>query len=1058
MNISAWSIRRPIPTLVLFLFLTAAGLFSFPRLGIDSTPNIDIPTVTVTVTQPGAGPTELETQVTKRVEDAIAGLGNIDELSSTVGDGVSTTRVSFVLGTNTDRAVNDVRNAISQVRQSLPGDVNEPVVRRLEFAGGPMMTYAVTSEQRSVAALSELVDRQIGRALLAVPGVAQVRRQGGVDREVLVQLDPDRLKALGTTATQVSDQLRSLNVNLPGGRTTLGGQEQTIRTLGSAASVEALQAYRMTLPNGNAVPLSSLAQVRDGFAEPRQFAFLGAGGGVAAPDQAQAQAPAQAQTQAQPGIRSVVAFSILRSAGSTLVTVEEGVRQAVTTLEKTLPKDVKLELAFTRATSIRESYQASIDALVEASALAVLTILLFLRDWRPTLITAISLPLSIIPTYGVMYLLGYTLNGMTLLALALTVGNLVDDSVVEVENIDQHLQRGKSPIQAALDSSAEIGFAVLATAATLIGVFLPVAFMGGVPGQFFQPFGVTVAVSTVFSTLVARTITPMLGAALLRPKGDRPRWLRWLPESWFQTAPNRPRRIMPYRSLLGWSLRNRVLTLTMAIMFFVGTLRLAPLIPQGLFGSGDTGLSTVSIELPPGSTLQETDRISQTVLGLLAESPIVTTTLALGGGDTVNTATIYVNLTAREARDLSQQEFEQQYRQKFQLIPGARVSFAAGGGGGSRKDLNIVLRSENPQVLMETANALEAQMREINGLVEVTSSLSLVKPELLIEPNVVRAGEFGVSVGSIARTISLATIGDSETNLPKFNLPDRQIPIRVQLAPQFRNDLTALQNLEVPGRNGQLVPLSAVATLRLGSGPAQIQRLSRSRQVSLDANLEGLSLGQALQRVRSLPAMSPLPPEVSQQPAGDARIMRDIFSRFAGALGLAVLSIYGILVILYGSFLTPLSIMMSLPLSLGGTLIALLVTQTEMGLYALIGIVLLMGLVTKNAILLVDCALENQRDGLPRYKALIEAGASRLRPIMMTSISTVAGLMPVAMGWGAGAQTRAPMAIAVIGGFTTSTLLTLVVIPVVYSYIDGGQQWLGRLFGKTERGTPRVEL
>jgi len=560
-NISAWSIRRPVPTLVLFLVLTLLGWISFTQLGIALNPNVDIPAVSITVTQPGAGPTELETQVTKEIEDAVAGLGNIDNIIS-------------VLGTDSDRATNDVRNAVAQVRQNLPQDINEPIVRRLEFAGGPIMTYAVVSERRSVEELSNLVDQTVSRALLSVPGIAQIQRIGGVDREIRVNLNPSRLQALGITATQVNDQIRALNVNLPGGRAEVGGSEQTIRTLGSAPNVEVLKNYQIVLPNGGFVPLSNLGEVDDGFAEVQQAAYLNG--------------------------KPVVAFQVLRSSGSTLVTVEEGVRSNVEQLQKTLPADVQLQLIFTRADFIRQSYENTIHDLVIASVLAVVTILIFLRDWRATLITAVTLPLSILPTFAVQQLLGYTLNNMTLLALALGVGILVDDAVVEIENLERHLAMGKTPRQAAFDSSAEVGLAVVATSATIIAVFLPVAFMGGIPGQFFQPFGVTVAVSTIFSTLVARTMTPMLGAHLLKAKGTRDAQEQRNPKSKIQN-PKSNRRFQPYRQLLKWALKHRLLTMAIALTFFIASLMLVPLIPKGLFDSGDIGLSTVTIELPPGS-------------------------------------------------------------------------------------------------------------------------------------------------------------------------------------------------------------------------------------------------------------------------------------------------------------------------------------------------------------------------------------------------------------------------------------------------------------------------
>jgi len=1036
-NISAWSIRKPVPTLVLFLVLTVVGWFSFTRLGIDSNPNIDIPTVSVTVTQPGAGPSELESQVTKKVEDAVAGLGNIDNIISTVNDGVSSTVINFVLGTNSDRATNDVRNAVAQIRQDLPQDVNEPIVQRLEFAGGPIMTYAVVSESRSVEDLSYLVDQTISRALLAVKGVSQIKRVGGVDREIRVNLDPSRLQSLGITATQVNDQIRAFNVNLPGGRGEIGGSEQSIRTLGSAANVDVLKTYEIVLPNGSSTPLSNLGEVINGYAEVRQQALLDG--------------------------KPVVAFQVLRSTGSTLVTVEEGVRKEVEKLEKTLPPDVKLQLIFTRADFIRESYKGTIDDLIQAGCLAVVTILVFLRDWRATLITAVALPLSILPTFGVQYLLGYTLNNMTLLALALAVGNLVDDAVVEIENMERHMAMGKTARQAAFDSSAEVGLAVLASAATIIAVFLPVAFMGGIPGQFFQPFGVTVAVSTLFSTLVARTVTPMMGAYLLKEKKQNKK-----KDSFpFYGFPSTfRRRFQPYRSVLKWALRHRMTTMAVAIAFFIGSVMLVPLIPKGFIDNGDLGISTLSIELPPGSTLEDTNKVVQQASGLIRRSPAVTNVLGTtgssggNGGEGVNNATVFVQLKDKEERDLSQVEFEQQLRPQLSQIPGARISFQSQGAAGSSKDVSILLKSENPEALSTTANALEQQMRTVPGLVEVGSTASLVKPEILVIPDPARAADLGVTVQAIARTASLATIGDNEANLAKFNLPDRQIPIRVQINPEARDDLDTLKNLRVPGSNNTLVPLVSVADIRFGSGPATIDRYDRSRQVSVEANLQGIALGDAVAAVNKLPAMNPLPPEVVQQSAGDAEIMQEIFGRFGSAIALAIMCIYAILVLLYNNFLHPVTIMVALPLSLGGALLGLMIAQKALGLYALIGIVLLMGIVTKNSILLVDYTLINQEEGKSQYQALINAGTDRLRPILMTSLATIAGTIPLALGLGAGAEVRSPMGLALMGGFTTSTLLTLLVVPVLFTYVDNLQRSItnfGKKGGKKKGGEKRSQ-
>jgi hydrophobe/amphiphile efflux-1 (HAE1) family protein len=1026
MNISAWSIKRPIPTIVLFLVLTFAGLTAFGQLGIDDTPNIDVPVVQITVTQPGAGPNELESQVTRKVEDAVVGLGDIDELVSTVNEGVSTTTINFELGIDSEAKTNEVRNAMSQIRQELPQDINEPIVKKLEFAGGAIATYVVRSDQRSVEELSELVDREIAGALLEVSGVAQVSRSGGLDREVRIQLDPLRLKALGITATQVNDRIRGLNADFSGGRTEAAGSEKTLRTLGSARSVDDLRNYRIPLPGGGDVPLANLGEVIDGFADSRESSIF----------------------LTREGTENVVAFSILRSPGSTLVSVEEGVAKAVEILDtETLPDDIEFERIFTLATDIRESYQASIDALIFGCILTTLTVGLFLKDWRATLITGLALPLSIIPTFLVMKGLDYTLNGMSCLALSLAVGNLVDDAICMIENIDTHLRMGKRPYQAALDAAREIGLAVIATTATIVAVFLPVAFMGGVPGQFFRPFGVTVAVATMFSTLVAITITPMLSAYLLKSKIDLTANTSDDLERTQHLQASQPG---IYRGALNWALRNRITTLLIAVVFSIGSLQLVPLIPKGLFVSGDRGVSTISVELPPGSTLAETEAVCDQLARIMLGNPATENTLIVAGSDSargnINTGTIYVVLKPKDERDIKQRQFEQEMRSSFAEIPGARISFQSSGAGGGGKDLSIVLMSRNPNALLATANDLERQMRGVPGLVEVASSASLVKPEIQIVPDLDRAADLGVSVASISATANLATLGDLESQLPKFDLPDRQIPIRTQLAEPYRNDLDTIANLEIPSQSGALVKLAAVAEITLGSSPAQIDRLNRSRKVEVAANLQNIALGDAVTAVNALPAMSPLPADVFQQPSGDAEIMIEIFTEFLGALSLAVLCIYAILVLLYDNFLYPLTILVALPLSVGGALLGLLITQKELGLFALIGIVLLMGLVTKNAILLVDCALENERQGLPRFKAVLEAGISRLRPIFMTAISTIAGMMPIALEWGAGGETRSPMAISVIGGFSTSTMLTLVVVPVLFTFVDSFQSKIVGVF------------
>ncbi len=1015
-NISAWSIKRPVPTIVLFLVLTIAGLIAFGQLGIDDNPNIDVPAVLVEVNQTGAGPEEMETQVTKKVEDAVAGLGDIDQLTSTVADGTSRTVIAFDLGVDTEEVTNEVRDAITRIRQELPQDAQDPIVRKQEFFGGPTVIYTVSSDRRSVEELSDLVDRTISRRLLAVSGVSQVTRVGGVDREIRVNLDPAQLNALGITATQVNDQIRQFNINLPGGRSDISGLEQGIRTLGSADTVAALQSFQVVLPSGSTVALNTIGTVEDDLAEVRQSAYLRDATNDAA----------------------AVGFRAFRSNGSVVVSVEEGITAAIAELETTLPQDIEFKLIFTRATEIRESYQASIDALVLGCILAVVVVGVFLQDWRTTLITAMALPLSIIPTFLVIQALGYTLNSMSLLALTLAVGNLVDDAIVEIENAERHIGMGKPPLQACLDSTAEVGLAVVTTTATVVAVFIPVAFMGGVPGQFFQPFGVTVAVATMFSTLVARLVTPMMAAYLLKPKvEDNSRTV--IAADGLRV----PRMIVPYHKLLSGALSHRLLTITLALMFFVSSVALVRFIPTSLFDSGNTNLTTVAVELPPGSTLQKTEQLSQQVGEQLLANPASESVFSI---QSPGEATAYVQLKPKDER-VKRTVFESQMREVFQQIPGARINFQSQGAGGS-KSLEIVLTGEDPTLLTQAAQNLIQQMRQVPGLVEVSSTAALVQPEILIRPDPLRASDLGVSVSSIARTASLATLGDTASNLADFDAGDRQIPIRVQLDPDSTTDISTLQNLQVPGQNGELVPLIAVADIEFGSGPAQIDRFDRARQVTVGANLQGIELGEAIALVDALPAFTNLPDGVREQPTGDAEIQKEIFSRFGLALGTAVLMIYAVLVLLYNDFLYPFAVMVAIPLCIGGALMGLLIAQKPLGLFALIGMVLLIGLVTKNSILLVDYALLALKEGKSRRQAVIEAGITRLRPILMTSISTMAGMIPIALEIGAGGETRSPMAIAVIGGFSTSTLLTLVVVPVFFTYISGARSKTARVLSR----------
>ncbi len=1035
---SSWSIRHPVPTLVLFLVLTLGGIVSFFQLGIDANPNVDLPIVAIETQYAGAGAQELEAQFTKKVEDAVAGLGNVDEIYSAVSDGESYTAVRFALGADTQQMMDEVRDAIARIRQDLVPYAEFMTIQKLRYDNGAILTYALRSKTQSVEALSDLVDHTIGPALMAVKGVADVERQGGVDREIRVDLNPRQLIAYGVSAIQVNEQINEFNRNLPGGRSQVSGQEQSVRALGklqgATASLAALQALEIVLPTGETVPLQTLATVADDFGEVRQAATF----------------------NNQP----VVSFGVYRSNGSLLVDVEEGVRDALFNLKETLPKDVELQLIFTRATDVREAYRASLEALIIGCVLAVVVVGFFLRNWRTTFITATALPLSAIPTFMVLKGLGYSLNSMTLLALTLAIGNLVDDSIVEVENVERHMAMGKPPVRAAMDSAEEVGLAVMTATATVVCVFVPVAFMGGIPGQFFQPFGVTVAVATLFSTLVARFVTPLMAARLLRSASPMAMQQVAAEEKIRSATDSGNARRSGYEQLLRAALRHRLVSVAIAIAIFLASLTLIPHIPTGLFGTGNTDLSNLSIELPPGNTFERTQATLQDLSDRLLAHPDVENIYVSQG---VSDAEVVIRLKPRSERQ-SRQSFEQAARSLLLSFPDIRFSFDNQGPGNSDKALSIVLKSENSETLTQTANELAQQMRQLPGLVEVSTSTGLVKPELLIIPNPQKAADLGVNLRDIATTATLATLGDTDSNLAEIDTGDRQIPIRVRLAPEFRADLAALENIQIASTREQLVPLSSVANITFGGGIADIERFDRARQITVAANLEGITLGQGLEAVYELPVLASLPAGVSQQASGDADILQDVFSRFTIALGIAIVMIYAVLVLLYNNFLYPFVVMSALPLSIGGTFIALLLTHKPLDLYALIGIVLLMGLVTKNSILLVDYALLMRQRGLSLYQAVIESGTTRLRPILMTSISTVAGMLPTALELGPGGEVQSSMAIAVIGGFSTSTLLTLVVVPVCFTYVAGLQhrlgyvsRWFGSLLNRsTGRSTGRL--
>ena len=1010
LNISAWSIRSPMPAIVTFLVLVILGIVSFKSLPITRFPNIDIPLVQVSITQSGAAPGELETQVTRKIEDAIAGVNGIWHILSAVSDGSSVTTVQFYIGTNIDRALNDVKDQIAKIRTDLPRTINEPIIQRIDIEGLPIMTYSAAAPGMSVAELSWFVDDVVARELQSIKGVGGVTRQGGVDREIRIALDPKRLLALGVTAADVNRQVRATNVDLAGGRGEIAGQEQAIRTLAGSRSVDQLRALAIALPGGRKVRLDDLATVTDGAVEARTFARL----------------------DGQP----VVAFAISRAKGASDATVSELVEQRLEKIRARHP-EVRLTKVDTQIDHTIGNFHSAMETLIEGAVLAVIVVFLFLRDMRATIVSAIALPLSAIPTFWAISALGFSLNVVSLLAITLVTGILVDDAIVEIENIVRHMRMGKSAYRASLEAADEIGLAVIAISMTIVAVFAPVSFMSGIAGQYFRQFGLTVAVSVLFSLLVARLITPVMAAYFMRshpaPIADESPVLRL------------------YTRVIGWSLRHRWITLAAGLALFVASIASTKLLPSGFLPAEDVARTLLAVELPPGSRLDDTDAITRRIADQLKSLPEIRSVLAiggqiLGGASEVRKATLVVNLVHKSQRDATQKDVEVAIASTIADMPDIRFWFLRDNG---QRDLQLIVAGSDMRAINDTANQLASEMTRLPMIKTPISTAELDRPELQIMPRVQLAADLGVSTEALSETIRVATIGDIDANLAKFDAGNRLIPIRVELVQDARADVEFLKALRVATAAGGAVPLAAVAEFDMRRGPTAINRYDRTRRVTLEADLTGNgALGEATAAIYALPTAKNLPPGVELREFGDVEVMAEVFSSFAAAMGAGLMMVYGVLILLFGSFGQPVTILFSLPLSIGGAIIALLMTGRPISMPVVIGILMLMGIVTKNAIMLVDMAIEEMRRGRERIDALIEAGRNRARPIVMTTIAMVAGMFPSALAFGDGGAFRSPMAIAVIGGLVVSTALSLIFVPAVFTLLDDVGSLAWRLFSR----------
>jgi multidrug efflux pump subunit AcrB len=1054
MNFSAWSIRNPVAPLLLFFLLMVVGVQAFFALPITRFPNIDVPLVSVTVAQSGAAPAELESQVTKEIEDAVAGITGVKNVTSTVTDGVSNTVVEFLMSVETDTAVQDVKDAIDEIRGDLPGEIEAPIVSRIDVEGGAIRTYAVASSDMTVEELSWFVDDTVTRALQGRPGVGRVDRYGGAEREIRIELDPIRLGSYGITALQVSQQLRQTNADLGSGRSEIADTEQAIRTLGDQATVEQLANTTIALPSGQHVRLSQLGEVIDTYEEPRSFT----------------------RTDGEP----TVSVGVFRAKGASDVSVTEVVEKALDEVRAAYP-NVSITTIDDTVYYTYGNYEAALETLIEGAILAVLVVLAFLKNWRATLISAVALPLSAIPTFWAMDMLGFSLNLVSFLALTLATGILVDDAIVEIENIARHIRMGKSPYRAAIEAADEIGLAVIATTMTIVAVFVPVSFMPGIPGQYFRQFGLTVAIAVLFSLLVARLITPLMAAYLMRSKdadeGHSQEGLIMRGYLWFVRATTKVWHIPRTK----WRFPNYYVTLVVSVLLVAVSVYYMAQVPGSLFPPEDESRISISVELPPGSSLEETDHTTEAMRAAIADINGVERILVTGGSTPlgevdVRRASIVVVLEnldngfARKFSDLGQSipligtylpaaevngrirpqnEIEIEVFERLAMIPDVRAIKLTGGGGPGGRPIAFNILSADEDALNTAIQELERALAGEPLLLNVSTESALPRPEIQITPRLEEAARLGITTEAIAAVVRVATIGDVDAALAKLSIDNRLIPVRVRLNDATRENLVRIGNLQLQTATGGTVPLSAVADIRVAEGPATVKRLNRERVATIGADLPlGVALDTATARFIAVLDTVDLPPGVRVVPAGDAEVQVELVTSFVNAMVLGLLLMLTVLILLFKSVIQPFTILFSLPLAIGGVAAALIVTSNPLSMPVLIGILMLMGIVTKNAILLVDFAVEMRVRGMDRMTAIMEAGHKRARPIVMTSIAMSAGMLPSALGVGEGGAFRAPMAIAVIGGIIVSTVLSLVVVPSFYLIMDDLSRLLGWLFSR----------
>jgi HAE1 family hydrophobic/amphiphilic exporter-1 len=1016
MKLADVSIERPVFATMMILALVVLGLFSYLKLNIDQFPDIDFPYVTATTVLPGAGPEQIETDVTKRIEDAVNTIGGIEHITSISQEGLSIIIIQFKLEIDGKQAAQEVREKIAAIRANLPTDIKDPVIQRLDPASQPIFTLTISGE-RPAKEITTFTKDVVKKRLENVPGVGRVDLVGGAEREIQIEVDGDKLQAYNLSIQDVIQSVASANVEVPAGNLIQGPRQLLLRTMGKYTDVDDFNKVIVASPGGKIVHLSDVARIADGIKEQTSLTRMNGKTGVG--------------------------LNILRQSGSNTVRVADAIKKQIERITRELPHDIQMTIARDNSTFIRDSVNDVVFDIGYGGLLAVIVVFLFLANLRSTIISAIALPTSIIASFIIMYALNFTLNIISLLALSLAVGLLIDDAIVVIENIYRHMQQGETPMEAAKEATAEIGLAVMATTFTIVAVFVPVAFMPGIVGRFFYQFGITVSVSVLVSLFVAFTLTPMLSSRWLRredeeltKEGNILRKGLYYFNHFFELSSSK------YQKAIAWSLGHRKTVIATAIGIFLFSFFVMRFLGTSFFPSSDQSEFTVGVNAAPGSSLEQTGRICSAIEDMVRKRSEVTLTLTTigAGNDPITKGNVLVKLVKKDERKKGVEQIMDELRAQVKDIPGANLSFQTQQGvGGSQKPVIMSVRGDNMATLQTIASQVEGIVRTTPGAADVENSLESTKPEVRIRIDREKASDLGINVGLIATTARAMVDGYVAT---QYQEGEDQYDVRVRLNEKDRTSIENVGNLIVKsskdaGNNQKfLIPMSYVADIRQGSGPSKINRFDRQREIRIDANLSGRLLGEVLGDIQKQMRSLSIPPGYNVGVTGQGEMQAESFGNIFLSLGLAIIFVYIVLAAQFESFSYPFAIMFALPMSLIGAVFALLVFRSALSMMSMIGIIMLMGLVTKNGILLVDFANVLRDRGMARTEALVKAGATRLRPILMTTFAMIFGMMPVALALGEGSEFRSPMGQAVIGGLITSTLLTLFIVPVVYSILD----------------------